>query len=177
MWLSNQKVQNICWYTAILVGMVLFGMNLSACSSVTIQQLGRDNQENLKKIAVVSIDSREGQLYVRELRKLLYIGGKSSEEYELKSSIRSSSSSTLSVQGTSSTLKKMSMSASFILTDLNTEKTLVKGNVAGDATFGAVTSLYGQDKSESHARERLAVLVAQRVVRRLQLYFLNHQQP
>jgi hypothetical protein len=36
-----------------------------------------------------------------------------------------------------------------------------------------VTSLYGQDKSETHARERLAILLAQRVVRRLQLYFLN----
>ena len=134
-----------------------------------------NTEENLKKIAVISIDTREGQLYGRELRKLLYIGGKSSEKYKLTSSINSSSSSTLSVQGTSSTLKKMSMSVSFMLTDLNNGNTLVTGNVVGDATFGAVTSLYGQDKSESHARERLAVLVAQRVVRRLQLYFLDQQ--
>ena len=63
-----------------------------------------------------------------------------------------------------------------MLMDLNNGNTLVTGNVVGDATFGAVTSLYGQDKSESHARERLAVLVAQRVVRRLQLYFLDQQQ-
>ena len=63
-----------------------------------------------------------------------------------------------------------------MLMDLNTGKTLIKGDVVGDATFGAVTSLYGQDKSESHARERLAILLAQRVVRRLQLYFLGHEQ-
>ena len=69
----------------------------------------------------------------------------------------------------------MSMSVSFELSDLKTGETLTKGDVVGDATFGAVTSLYGQDKSESHARERLAILMAQRVVRRLQLHFLDQE--
>ncbi|HAE09151.1 MAG TPA: hypothetical protein DCG26_03260 [Alphaproteobacteria bacterium] len=52
-------------------------------------------------------------------------------------------------------------------------KTLLADSVTADATLGTVTSLYGQDKSEIHARERLAILLAQRVVRRLQLYFLE----
>ena len=69
----------------------------------------------------------------------------------------------------------MSMTVSFLLTDLNTGETLIEDEVIGDATLGTVTSLYGQDKSESHARERLAILMAQRVVRRLQLYFLDQK--
>ena len=176
MWLSSQNNRYICWRTIKLASMAFFGLILAACSNVNIHQLDRNNQENLKKILVVNVGGREGQLYGRELRKLLYIGGKSSEAYKLTSSIKTNSSSTLSVQGTSSTLKKMSMSVSFILTDLETGQTLIKGDVVGDATFGAVTSLYGQDKSESHARERLAILMAQRVVRRLQLHFLGQEQ-
>ena len=175
MWLSNQNNQHTYSRTIKLAIMALFGVIFTACSNVNINQLDRNNQENLKKISVVNVGKREGQLYGREVRKLLYIGGKSNAEYKLTSSIKTSSSSTLSVQGTSSTLKKMSMSVSFELSDLKTAETLTKGDVVGDATFGAVTSLYGQDKSESHARERLAILMAQRVVRRLQLHFLDQE--
>ena len=175
MWLFRQKSKNIVWSATKLVSMSFFGLIFAACSNVNIHQLGQNNQENLQKIAVVDVDTRGGQLYGRELRKLLHIGGKLSESYELTSLINTSSSSTLSVQGTSSTLKKMSMTVSFLLTDLNTGETLIEDEVIGDATLGTVTSLYGQDKSESHARERLAILMAQRVVRRLQLYFLDQK--
>ena len=175
MWLSNQNNQHTYSRTIKLAIMGLFAMIFAACSNVNINQLDRNNQENLRKISVVDVGKREGQLYGREMRKLLYIGGKSNAAYKLTSSIKTNSSSTLSVQGTSSTLKKMSMSVSFELSDLKTGETLIKGDVVGDATFGAVTSLYGQDKSESHARERLAILMAQRVVRRLQLHFLDQE--
>ena len=176
MWLFNQNNQHTYSRTIKLAVMALFGMIFAACSNVDINQLDRNNQENLRKISVVNVSKREGQLYGREIRKLLYIGGKSNAAYQLTSSMKTSSSSTLSVQGTSSTLKKMSMSVSFELSDLKTGETLFKDDVVGDATFGAVTSLYGQDKSESHARERLAILMAQRVVRRLQLHFLDQEQ-
>ena len=67
----------------------------------------------------------------------------------------------------------MAMTASIELRSLTTGKTLIADSITADATLGAVTSLYGQDKSETHARERLAILLAQRVVRQLQLYFAN----
>ena len=148
-------------------------MILTNCSDVTIRQLGTENLQNLQQIAVRDASGREGQLYGRELRKLLHIGGKAFENYELISSISFSTASTLSVQGTSSTLKRMTMSASFELRNLTNGEMLIADSITADATLGAVTSLYGQDKSETHARKRLAILLAQRVVRRLQLYFLN----
>ena len=175
MWLSSQNNQNIYWCVIRLVGMAFFGLSLAACSDISIHQVGQDNQHNLKKIMVTDIKSREGQIYTRELRKKLHIGGKSNEAYLLNSTINTTSSATLSVQGAASSLKKMSMTTTFELNDLQTGKTLYSDSISGDATLGAVSSFYGQDKSESHARERLAILLAQRVGQRLQLYFLKQK--
>ena len=155
---------------------MLCSLILINCSDVTIRQLNTKNLQNLQQIAVQDASGREGQLYGRKLRKLLHIGGKGVENYDLISSILVSASSTLSVQGASSTLKKVSMTANFDLRDLTTGESLIADSITADATLGAVTSLYGQDKSETHARERLAILLAQRVVRRLKLYFLNQNQ-
>ena len=176
MWLSSRSGTIISMRPFRLGLTILFGVFLTNCGDVTIRQLRSENLHNLQQIAVNDASGREGQLYGRELRKLLHIDGKGVENYSLVSSIAVSTSSTLSVQGASSTLRKMNMTASFNLLDLTTGESLVADSIAADATLGAVTSLYGQDKSETHARERLAILLAQRVVRRLQLYFLNQRQ-
>ena len=176
MWLSS-LFGTIASMRPFRLGIIMLcGVLLTNCSDVTIRQLGSENLQNLQQIAVQNPSEREGQLYGRELRKLLHIGGKGAKNYNLISSISVSTSSTLSVQGISSTLKKMSMTASFKLRDSTSGETLIADSITADATLGAVTSLYGQDKSETHARERLAILLAQRVVRRLQLYFLNQSQ-
>ena len=173
MWFSNQNDQNIYYSVIRLVYIACFGFVLTACSEINIHQLGQDNHDSLKKIVVADIESREGQIFTRELRKKLHIGGKLSGAYLLKSNISTSSSATLSVQGASSSLKKMSMTTTFQLKDLGTREILFTDTVSGNATLGAVSSFYGQDTSEIHARERLAILLAQRVVRKLQLYFLG----
>ena len=176
MWLSSRFGNIVALRSFRLGSIILCGLILTNCGDLTIRQIGSENLQNLQQIAVKDASGREGQLYGRELRKLLHIGGKGVENYGLFSSISVSASSTLSVQGASSTLKKMSMTSSFELRDLNTGETLIADSIIADATLGAVTSLYGQDKSETHARKRLAILLAQRVVRRLQLYFLNQSQ-
>ena len=176
MWLSS-RFGTIASMRSFRLGIIILcGVFLTNCGDVTIRQLGSENLHKLQQIAVNDASGREGQLYGRELRKLLHIGGKRVENYDLISSISVSASSTLSVQGASSTLKKVSMTANFDLRDLTTGESLIADSMTADATLGAVTSLYGQDKSETHAHERLAILLAQRVVRRLQLYFLNQRQ-
>ena len=173
MWLSS-RFRTITSTRSFQLGIIMLcGLIFTNCGDVSIRQLGTKNLQNLRQIAVKDASGREGQLYGRELRKLLHIGGKAVENYELISSISFSASRKLSVQGASSTLKKMTMTASFKLRNLTNGETLIADSITADATLGAVTSLYGQDKSETHARERLAILLAQRVVRRLQLYFLN----
>ena len=173
MWLSS-LFRNIASMRSCQLGIIMLcGLIFTNCGDVTIRQLGT---KNLQQITVKDASGREGQLYSRELRKLLHIGGKAVENYELISSLSFSASSALSVQGASSTLKNMSMSVSFELRNLTNDETLIVDSITADATLGGVTSLYGQDKSETHARKRLAILLAQRVVRRLQLYFLNQSQ-
>ena len=124
MWLSSQNNQNICWCAIRLVGMAFFGFVLTACSDLSIHQLDQENQNSLKKITVADIGSREGQIYTRELRKKLHIGGKTSEVYFLNSTITTTSPATLSVQGAASSLKKMSMTITFELNDVDTGQTL-----------------------------------------------------
>ena len=176
MWLSNRTGDMTNLRAFWLVFSLLGGLLLTGCSDLSVRQLGDGNQENLRQIAVAATDGREGQLYRRELQKLLYIGGQLPENYELTSSISVNASSTLSVQGASSTLKKMSMTTNFELRNLTNGKIILADNITADATLGTVTSFYGNDKSEIHARERLAILLAQRVVRRLQLYFLDQSE-
>jgi hypothetical protein len=154
----------------LLLGAVLL---LSGCGEINMQRLDATNQTQLQSVAVVSASGRDEQLFNRELRRLLYIDGSTKARYQLSSSISYSATSTLSVVGSSSTLKKASMSANFALVQLDTGKTVYSDSVTGETTVGAVTSLYGQDRSETNARERLPVLLAKKTVRQLQLYFLN----
>ena len=113
MWLSS-LFRNIASIKSFELGIIMLcSLILTNCGDVTIHQLGTKNLQNLQQIAVKDASGREGQLYGRELRKLLHIGGKAVENYELISSISFSAASTLSVHGASSTLKKMTMSASF----------------------------------------------------------------
>ena len=176
MWLSSLLGTIAALRSFQLGSVILCSLILTNCGDVTVRQLGAENLQNLQQITVKDASGREGQLYSRELRKLLHIGGKAVENYELISSISFSASSALSVQGARSTLRKMRMSARFKLRNLTSDETLIVDSITADATLGAVTSLYGQDKSETHARKRLTILLAQRVVRRLQLYFLNQSQ-
>ena len=158
------------------ISLSVFLMIVSGCSDVNIRQLDNGVQKKLQMITVPDISTREGQLYVRELRNRFHVGSKAREKYKLTTEIYSTDSSALSVEDASSTLKKMTMRASFTLYDVELDKALFSDSVIGDATLGTVSSLFGQSKAETHSKERLAILLAQRVVRRLQLYFLEQEQ-
>ena len=66
------------------------------------------------------------------------------------------------------------MVANFELTKHDGSNILLQDTVTADATLGTVSSLFGQDQSELHARDRMARLIAQRVAQRIQLYFLEN---
>jgi chromosomal replication initiation ATPase DnaA len=81
------------------------------------------------------------------------------------------------VRGVSSDFKKMTMTVSFTMTDINTNEEAFTNSVTASATLGTVSSTYGIEQSELQAKKRLAKLLAERVRRRLQLYFLSIAQP
>lgn len=147
---------------------------LAGCSGVSIGALDSRVEADISSVAVIDTGGRAGQLYNRELRRALYVNGEASPAYNLTSTISVSSSSTLSVRGVTSTFKKMTMTAVFTLNKQDDGEVLLSDRVTADATLGTVSSLFGQDQSEAHARDRMAKLLAQRIVQQLQLYFLKN---
>ena len=151
-----------------------FLLSVAGCSTVNIGQLDETMSAKVSSVSVVETGGRVGQLYSRALRRALHIYGESIPVYELTSSISVSSSSTLSVRGVSSTFKKMTIVANFTMTKQGGGDVLLHDTVTADATLGTVSSLFAQDQSELHARDRMARLIAQRVAQRIQLYFLEN---
>ena len=147
---------------------------LASCSSVSIGALDSRVDTEISSVMVIDTGGRAGQLYNRELRRTLYVKGETIPAYNLKSTISVSSSSTLAVRGVTSTFKKMTMTAVFTLKKQDDGDVLLEDEVTADATLGTVSSLFGQDQSEALARDRMAKLLAQRVVQQLQLYFLKN---
>ena len=147
---------------------------LAGCSGVSIGALDSRVEADIRSVAVIDTGGRAGQLYTRELRRALYVNGEASPAYDLTSTISVSSSSILSVRGVTSTFKKMTMTAVFTLKKQDDGEVLLSDRVTADVTLGTVSSLFGQDQSEAHARDRMAKLLAQRIVQQLQLYFLKN---
>jgi len=147
---------------------------LAGCSGVSIGALDSRVDTEISSVAMIDTGGRAGQLYNRELRRALYVNGEASPVYNLTTTISVSSSSTLSVRGVKSTFKKMTMTAVFTLKKQDNGEVLLSDQVTADATLGTVSSLFGQDQSEAHARDRMAKLLARRVVQQLQLYFLKN---
>ena len=147
---------------------------ITGCSGIAIGTLDSRVNAQTSAINVIDTSGRAGQIYNRSLRQALYVPGRATAQYDLTSSISVSSTRTLSVSGVTSTFKKMTMVTTFSLVKRDDKEVLINDTVTADATLGTVSSLFSQDQSESHARDRMAKLLAQRVVQRLQLYFLKN---
>ena len=162
------------WHKLLFTCCMAFLLAVAGCSTVTIGQLDKTVSAKVGSVSVVESGGRAGQLYSRALRQALYLYEQAVPAYVLTSSISVSSSNTLSVRGVSSNFKKMTMVVSFKLTKHSSGDALLQDTVTADATLGTVSSLFGQDQSELHARDRMARLLAQRVAQRIQLYFLEN---
>ena len=143
---------------------------LSACSGFEIKSLGQALYEQNAAITVVEADGRHGQLYSRQLRSRLQHDG-TSPSHSVSSRLNVSSSSSLSVRGSASVLKKKTMTASIVLVDLTTGEIVLSDSLSADATLGTVSAQFAQTQSDRHADERLAMLLANRVAARLHLFF------
>ena len=162
------------WHKLKFMCCMALVLAIVGCSTVDIGQIDEAISDEVSSVSVVETSGRVGQLYSRALRQAFYLNGQAVATYELASSISVSTSSTLSVRGVSSTFRKMTVIANFELTKRGSGDVLLQDTVTADATLGIVSSLFGQDQSELHARDRMAILIAQRVAQRIQLYFLKN---
>ncbi len=151
---------------------LLLLLTVTACSDFTVRPLSESEHNKIASIQVITSSGRLGQIYTRQLKDKLMMNPGVTPTHTLDSDLSVNSASTLSVVGSSSTLKKMTMSVSFTLTNLTTGETELRDAISTNATLGAVSSYYGQDESEIQGQERLAKLLADRVANRMQLFFI-----
>ena len=145
---------------------------LAGCSTVEMASLGAALEKRDVAIHVVGTGGREGQLYDRQLRKRLS-DQQIAATHDLVTTLSVSSSTTLSVRGSSSDLKKMTMSANITLTDRDTGAVVLSDTLSANATLGTVSSYFSQIRSDRHGKERLAMLLADRVASRIHLHFTS----
>ena len=158
------------WFKALSLLLLL---TVAGCGDFKVRTLSGGEFDQIASILVVRSSGRIGQIYTRQLKDQLMIDPGITPTHRLESNLSVSSASTLSVVGSSSNLKKMTMSASFTLTNLTTGKVELTESILTRATLGAISSYYGQDVSETQGQERLAKLLADRVANRMQMFFID----
>ena len=156
------------WLSRVIIAATLVW--LAGSSAVEVASLGSALQSRDVAINVIDTGGREGQLYNRQIRKRLS-DQQISATHDLVTALSVSSSATLSVRGSSSNLKKMTMSATITLVDRGSGEVVLNDTLSANATLGTVSSSFSQIRSERHGKERLAMLLADRVANRIHLHF------
>ena len=133
---------------------------ISGCSSV--ERLNPDDVNALGQIDVTTASQRSDQIFRQNLNMLLTRHPQGEIRYRLTSSISQSQSDT------STTVK-----LTYALYDQKTGETVITERLSLNATFGAVSSLYGQDIAATQAQERLAKQLSEQVYMELLAYFTN----
>lgn len=157
------------WLSRLLIAAIL--ALATACSGLAVKPLGSSLSQQDLGVVVADTAGRNGQIYTRNLTRLL--GDTSAPKFQLKSSLSSSSTSSVTVRGSTADFKKKSMTAAITLVDTSTGKTVMRDSMSESTTLGTVTSYYAQARSDKHADERISQLLAKRVAIRVQLYLFE----
>ena len=157
------------WLSRLLIAAIL--ALATACSGLAVKPLGTSVSQQDLGVVVADTAGRNGQIYTRNLTRLL--GDTSAPKFQLNSSLSSSSTSSVTVRGSTADFKKKSMTAAITLVDTSTGKTVMRDSMSESTTLGTVTSYYAQARSDKHADERISQLLAKRVAIRVQLYLIE----
>jgi hypothetical protein len=157
------------WLSRLLIAATL--ALATACSGLAVKPLGSSLSQQDLGVAVVNADGRNGQIYTRNLTRLL--GDTTTPIFQLVSALSSSSSSSVTVRGSTADFKKKRMTASITLLEIATGKNVMSDSISESTTLGTVTSYYAQARSDKHADERMSQLLAERVAHRVQLYLIE----
>ena len=157
------------WLSRLLIAAIL--ALATACSGLAVKPLGSSLSQQDLGVVVADTAGRNGQIYTRNLTRLL--GDTSAPKFQLKSLLSSSSTSSVTVRGSTADFKKKSMTAAITLVDTSTGKTVMRDSMSESTTLGTVTSYYAQARSDKHADERISQLLAKRVAIHVQLYLIE----
>ena len=157
---------------SVAIGLSL--LILQGCSNWSISQLQSDLQPELAQIELPRPKSRLDQLVLQELHKNILDSG-AEKTYSLVFDVAAGGNATVSVQGTSSTLRTSTTTLNFTLLEKSTGKTVLSDSLSSSASSGAVSGLYANEKSTQFSGERLAKLLANRMIQSIALYIANKE--
>ena len=133
----------------ILICFIVF---INNCS---INNLKKNEQTNNYSVQIETPNDKYNTYFKESLKRLFYEKNNNTDFYVLKASISFQSTETLSVSGTN-VLKSTKAKINYQLKNKNTNKILKSASIS---TFPALssssTSLYSQEKSIDHIKERL----------------------
>ena len=133
----------------ILICFIFF---INNCSFNNLEKI---EQTNNYSVQIETPNDKYNTYFKESLKRLFYETNNNTEFYVLKASITFQSTETLSVGGTN-VLKSTKAKINYQLENKNTNKILKSGSIT---TFPALssssTSLYSQEKSIDHIKERL----------------------
>ena len=132
--------------------LIFFIFFINNCSFSNLEKVGETKNYSLQ---IETPNDKYNTYFKEKLKRLFYKKNDNTEFYVLKTSITFQSTETLSVGGTN-VLKSTKAKINYQLEDKNKNKILKSGSIS---TFPALssssTSLYSQEKSIDHIRQRL----------------------
>ena len=132
--------------------LICFFFFINNCSFNNLEKI---EQTNNYSVQIETPNDKYNTYFKESLKRLFYKTNNNTEFYILKASITFQSTETLSVGGTN-VLKSTKAKINYQLENKNTNKILKSGSIT---TFPALssssTSLYSQEKSIDHIKERL----------------------
>ena len=143
---------------SLLLGLVLF----IATSCDTTSRLNPDDIPALGQIEITSTATRSHQIFRQNLQRLLARTTQANPRYRLDANITQAQSETA-----------ITVRLNYQLYDQSDGKTLIADRISLSASFGAVSSLFGQDIAATQAQERLAVQLSEQIYLKLLAYFTN----
>lgn len=141
---------------------IAFSLILAGCTS--IERLHSPEVTELGQISLKVASSRSDQIFSQQLYRYLNRHQAQDIRYYLTTSISESKSDS-----------SVSMTLKYNLYDQTKGKILLADTINQSATFGAVSSLYGQDKAATFASERLATQLADKLYLKILAYFNNKE--
>ena len=137
---------------------------MSGCSSHNLKEI---TDENGFSIEIETNDDKYNILFKENLKRFFSTKFNSYKKYKLNTTIKFQSSNTLSVSGTN-VLKSTKARISYYLKNINTNNIIKSGSInTFPALSSSSSSLYTQQKSVEHIKERLTQSAAKSLYMRL----------
>ena len=146
--------------------LIFFIFAISSCSFTNLHKL---QNENKYSVEINTPNDKYNTYFKENLKRSFYIKGNVDKSYILKTTITFQSSDTLSVNG-SNKLKSTKAKVEYQLKNKNTNTIIESGSVFTNPTLSSSSSsLYSQQKSIEHIKERLVKSSAKSLFMRINI--------